>query len=122
LIRVVPDREAGPSICRDCGAQVVWAITESGGRMPVDVNPEPGGRLELYVEVFPGGEPVEPGVHRVRTRPDERPIGSPTWWSHFATCSARRQPPRVPERLLEQLRAALVRRWGPLFGRMKGRA
>lgn len=93
-IAVVPDPEYGPTRCRGCGADIVWALTEAGRRMPVDLEPAAGGELELYTEHFPGGDPVEPGVQRVRPRPPERPPSSPAWSSHAATCTACRRPPR----------------------------
>lgn len=90
----------GPSSCRDCGAPIVWAVTDAGRRLPVDLHPDPQGSLELFTEHFPGGEPVEVGVQRVRTRPADRPPASPAWTTHWATCPARR--------------------WGPLFARLRG--
>jgi hypothetical protein len=111
----------GVSSCRDCGASIVWAVTEAGARMPVDFAPVAGGRLELYIELFPDGSPVEPGVQRVRTRPADRPAGSPAWWSHWATCSHRRPPRSLPAELLAQLRRLMGRKWGPLFESSEGR-
>ena len=120
-VRLVLDRDpaAGPSTCADCAAPIVWAVTDRGERMPIDLEPRPGGGWELFAEYFPDGEPVEPGVHRARPRPDERPASSPAWWPHWATCSRRRRPPRrrgaALELLLGQLRALRGRKWGPLF-------
>lgn len=122
MIALVPDPRDldagwGVSACRDCGASIVWAVTEGDRRMPVDFAPAEGGRLELYTEHFPDGSPVEPGIQRVRTRPGDRPASSPAWWAHWATCRRRGRPPRsLPAELLEQLRELMARKWGPLFG------
>ncbi len=35
--------------CRSCGADIVWAITKGGKRMPVDAEPNPAGNVELTV-------------------------------------------------------------------------
>jgi hypothetical protein len=97
----------------------VWAVTEAGARMPIDLEPAAGGRFELFAEYFPDGEPVEPGIHRVRTRPADRPAMSPAWSAHWATCG-RRRPPRHARELLEQLRRLAGRKWGPLFATRTG--
>lgn len=106
----------GVSRCRDCGAPIVWALTEADRRMPVDFDPAEGGAVELYTEHFPDGSPVEPGVARVRQIPAERHPSSPAWWPHWATCPKIRRPPRFPLELWERLRALMGRKWGPLFG------
>lgn len=61
------------SKCRSCGAPIIWALTDSGRRMPVDENTDGRGNLMLvrrettvYVKVVPIGR----GNHR----------------PHFATC------------------------------------
>ncbi len=115
-IAVVADPEYGPSRCRACGAVIVWALSEAGP-VPVDFEPAHGGTLELYTEQFPSGDPVEPGVQRVRTRPAERPASSPAWSLHGLTCSARRPPRPLPPEVIDFVDRALERRWGPLFKR-----
>ena len=122
MIRLVPDRPPaeGPSECADCGAPIVWALTDADRRLPVDVEPREGGRLELFSEIFPDGEPVEPGIHRVRARPEDRPPTSPAWWPHWATCSARPRRARAWAILREQLRRLVDRKWGPLFASRTG--
>ncbi len=117
MIAVVADPSFGPSLCRDCQAPIVWALTDAGRRMPVDAQPVAGGELELFAEYFPGGEPVDPGVQRVRTRPAERPPSSPAWRGHWATCAARQVPVLVPFEVLEFVTRAALRKWGPLFSR-----
>jgi hypothetical protein len=36
------------SACRHCGADVLWAITAKGRKMPVDPEPRPDGNLAVY--------------------------------------------------------------------------
>lgn len=91
-VRLALDPHYGPAECHACGAAIVWALTDAGARMPVNLEPDPKGTLELFTEHFPDGEPVEPGVQRVRARPADRPPSSPAWMVHFATCPARRPP------------------------------
>lgn len=122
MIAVVADPHYGPSRCGGCGASIVWALTDAGRRMPVDADPVAGGELEIFAEYFPGGEPVDPGVQRVRQRPAERPPSSPAWRSHWATCAARRGPRPMPSEVLAFIANAARRKWGPLFGRGGGRA
>jgi len=118
VTRAVPDPEYGPSRCRDCGAVIVWALTDSGRRLPVDFEPSPQGTLEIFVELFPDGSPVDPGVQRVRRRPATRPPGAPAWLIHWATCSARPQRPqhKLPADIVLKVAQALERKHGPLFG------
>ncbi len=79
----------GPSSCRDCQARIVWALTETDKRMPVDLDVVIGGTLELYFELL-NGEHV--GPQRVRYVPDSERATRPFLWiSHFATCPARQQ-------------------------------
>jgi hypothetical protein len=42
-IAVVADPQYGPSRCRDCRAPILWALTDSGRRMPVDAQAVAGG-------------------------------------------------------------------------------
>ncbi len=121
-IVAVTDPQYGPSRCHACRAPIVWALTEAGRRMPVDVDPVDGGELELFAEYFPSGDPVEPGVQRVRQRPLERPAGSPAWRGHWITCSARRRPLAMPGEVLAFIARAAALKWGPLFSGRKGQA
>lgn len=60
------------AFCRSCGAEIVWAVTDSGKRMPVDA--EPFQRSVVVLEGGGNGQPPRASVadaHR----------------SHFATCS-----------------------------------
>lgn len=63
------------SACRSCGAEIIWAITPAGRRMPVDAAPDPTGTLRLAQEPY--------NVTVVVAGPsDEEPRHRP----HFATC------------------------------------
>ncbi|WP_431976152.1 hypothetical protein [Micromonospora haikouensis] len=33
--------------CRSCPAEIIWAVTERGKRMPVDAEPAAGGNVQL---------------------------------------------------------------------------
>lgn len=63
------------SQCRSCGADIVWALTTNGKRMPVDAEPSAEGNIRLRNaggHVF--ADVVAPLSHdRLRL-------------SHFATC------------------------------------
>jgi hypothetical protein len=62
--------------CRSCGAEILWAVTDSGKAMPVDREPVLGGKLAL--DWSGGGDPkvtvVSPSSYRYGHR------------AHFATC------------------------------------
>ena len=80
--------------CNSCGRPIVWALTDSGRRMPVDTLPVPAvlipdardGNLVLWFEVDEKGRAV--GGQRVSYATDEqRRDGSiPLWRSHFSSC------------------------------------
>ena len=84
----------GPTKCRSCGAEIVWAVTQLGKRMPVDVAPVVGGNLVLYTEhdavtdepLFTDGGDVQ--RVRVADVADRLELGQPRalWRSHFLTC------------------------------------
>ena len=63
------------SRCRSCDAEIVWAITSAGRRMPVDAAVDDGGNLVLVPD---GDDPLVLVVGADDTRPRHRP--------HFATC------------------------------------
>lgn len=65
------------SQCRSCHAPIVWAITNTGRRMPVDAEPAENGTLVLY-ESTPGEVHVAPA--------SEHPTIVDRHVSHFATC------------------------------------
>ena len=60
--------------CKSCGARIMWCITITGKRMPVDARESPRGNLTL--EPQPDGELLARYV----------PPGEGTHSSHFATC------------------------------------
>lgn len=63
--------------CFSCGAEIVWALTEKGKRMPVDAEPVADGNLELDVR-------TDPPLAIVHGQPTLD--GGPRYVSHFATC------------------------------------
>lgn len=71
--------------CRDCGASVLWCVTESGNRMPVDAKPI---KKVMVLKINPqdrNGPPLAKFVDQYE--------------SHFAHCSAadaRRKPKTKP--------------------------
>lgn len=65
------------STCRSCGAHIVWAITDSGKRMPVDSEPDPQGILTVWATGDDGW--------RCSVIPEAGWDG-PRFRPHFATC------------------------------------
>lgn len=63
--------------CRSCGAEIVWAITTSGKRMPIDAAPVPNGNVTLRDD---GGDAPTALVGKGGTHV-----------SHYATCSEAKQ-------------------------------
>jgi hypothetical protein len=74
---VTPD--TGVSRCRSCGAEIVWAITERGKRMPLDAEPSEAGTFVVRSRVE--GERV---VLHALYAPEAGAGLHHT--SHFATC------------------------------------
>lgn len=69
------------SVCRSCGAQIIWAVTTSGRRMPVDAAPVPNGNVALCPHPSPGHAPTAHIVSpQAEAHQDDR------FTSHFATC------------------------------------
>lgn len=66
--------------CRTCAAAIIWTVTESGKRMPVDaVPPLLGGNVEL-IDADKSDPPIAK-VHGAAT-------ATPGFYvSHFATCA-----------------------------------
>lgn len=71
------------SVCRSCGAPIMWALTDQA-RMPLDAEPDPAGLLEIIGRERDG----TPLVRFVRSHPDvaSDPSDPPRYRSHFATC------------------------------------
>lgn len=65
------------TICKSCTAGVVWAVTKSGRRMPINVTPDPHGNVILKT----GGEVP---VAVVTVQPPAE--GEVRYTSHLATC------------------------------------
>lgn len=66
------------SVCRSCGAPVIWTLTASGKRMPVDAEPRADGTYVL-AENQDGSfaaQRYSHFVHQIRQ----------LYASHFATC------------------------------------
>lgn len=85
--------------CRSCGAEIFWAVTESGKAMPIDAKPTSTGNLVLRdhtdnvgtVQVLDSPMTVL-DAKKAGARDDE-----PRFTSHFATCpnSASHRKPKV---------------------------
>jgi len=69
--------EADRGTCRSCGALIVWAVTDSGKKMPVDSEPHPEGNLTVWAQ----GDTWRVKVIQTTTRWD-----APRFRPHFATC------------------------------------
>lgn len=71
------------SVCRSCGAPILWAFTEKGRRIPLDRNPVPDGNIEISdptdgpitSRVVSGQGTLSPGL-----------FPATRYKSHFATC------------------------------------
>lgn len=64
------------SPCRSCGAEIIWAETVNGKRIPLDAEPNSEGTFDLS-EPIPGCTP-EATYTKKGTAPE--------LMSHFATC------------------------------------
>jgi hypothetical protein len=64
--------------CRSCRAEIFWAATSHGKRMPVDAQPVEDGNLVIAPGDLPTAYVVDPG------QPDL--TGEPRYTSHFASC------------------------------------
>lgn len=73
------------STCRSCGAPVVWAVTTTGKRMPVDADPVDGGNVLLSPAVSSGQAPTATVVGKA-VQPNLFGDDSPRYVSHFSTC------------------------------------
>jgi len=69
------------SACRSCGAEIIWALTENGKRIPLDAEPYAGDSPSgLFVLRQFSDEKTA-----IATTPDAFP-GEYLWRSHFASC------------------------------------
>jgi hypothetical protein len=76
---VVKDPFPDKDICRSCGAEIRWARTVAGKRIPLDPQPVEGGNLA----------PTFGPVGQILVRVVGRPWNGRRWRSHFATCPNR---------------------------------
>lgn len=67
-------------ICRGCGAEMRWALTDKGKGIPLDPEPVADGNLVLDSEAADG----RPVVRYVRKGEDTGIL--PRYVAHFATC------------------------------------
>lgn len=67
--------------CRSCDAPIIWALTPSGRKVPLDAEPSPEGNLRVY-------DINNPTVAYLRPTDREaaKAGGQPLYISHFATC------------------------------------
>lgn len=68
--------------CRSCGASIVWTLTDSGKRMPVDAEPTDGGNVFLWRKDGEVRAMVLGALDTVRTELDN----GKRYTSHFVTC------------------------------------
>lgn len=64
--------------CRWCNAEILWAVTEKGHRIPLD--PSPSDRGNVALEFHPRGTPTATILG------DLAKATGPLWIAHFATC------------------------------------
>jgi hypothetical protein len=82
-----PHRRA--TTCEWCGQPIIWAITASGARQPLDPEPNPDGNTLAYKDAL--------GVWRARSLTSVAAEGAPRHplekphMPHFATCSGPKQ-------------------------------
>jgi len=72
------------SACRSCGAPVLWAVTTSGRRIPLDAAPAPDGAIVATGRYVPTdrGATMEVVVDRQASLLDVEA----RWVPHWATC------------------------------------
>lgn len=85
-----------PNRCESCGAEIIWARTQRGERMPVDVEPSAAGNVILT------GQPPKrrAGVLTRGQAEGARAAGQSLYLSHFASCpmaSAHRKRQRAAD-------------------------
>lgn len=64
--------------CRSCEAEIVWALTEHGRKIPLDAQPAENGTFALSIPPD-GGDPG--AIHAPKVA-----APGPRYLSHFATC------------------------------------
>ena len=68
------------SVCRSCGAPIVWCVTTAGKRMPVDSDPVENGNLVIVPQEGPWREPL------VRVLAKDEVVTEDRFVSHFVSC------------------------------------
>lgn len=68
------------SVCKSCGASIIWARTPAGRTIPIDREPSDDGNVRLSYEGHKANALV------VGKSDDLFSIGEPRHQSHFATC------------------------------------
>jgi hypothetical protein len=76
------------SVCKSCGTDIVWAVSERGRRMPVDAERRPDGNIVLSHRRV-GEPPVAlvqsaESIERLRQQAPAHEVA--LFVSHFATC------------------------------------
>jgi hypothetical protein len=83
--------------CRSCKAEIRWAFTEQGKRMPLDVDPREDGNL-IVVGRREGEDGAVPIVRSLKKGEGDLTLFEPPlrYVSHFATCpdAAQHRRPR----------------------------
>jgi hypothetical protein len=67
------------SVCRSCGADIEWVVSDHGKRIPLDPTPVVGGNIEIDLP-----ENVESDPPRARYVTPSETVAR--YQSHFATC------------------------------------
>ena len=88
--------QRGPAQCRLCGAEVVWALTDHGRRMPIDRAPVDGALWVLWWYAEEEPEPLQRVTYfRESAALPETPL---RWRPHWGTCSNRDVAHHLAER------------------------
>lgn len=69
--------------CRSCRAQIAWAITPNGKKLPLDPEPHDQGNLTVSLD----GGVLRTGVVLRAAREAMHEAGNQLYLSHFATCA-----------------------------------
>lgn len=78
------EREEAVSPCESCGADLIWARTNKGKSMPIDVDPAENGNVQL----FNAEGKIHAKVLCGENLRMARLAGAVLHLSHFATCPA----------------------------------
>ncbi|WP_225080474.1 hypothetical protein [Streptomyces sp. CoT10] len=85
-----PAATSGPGQCPQCWQRVLWTITASGNRQPVDPTPDPAGRVAV--------DDDGTGRYRSRQLSTDRPVtehAEVLHIAHHATCTNPQRRPRT---------------------------